>query len=259
MSIQVLVATMNQTDHSLLEKMNIQSDAIIANQYDKNEIENFKYNGYDIKYLSLSERGVGLNRNTALMRATSDICIIADDDLRYVDDYPSIVEKCFIENPDIDVIIFELNKKSKKRFSINKKQKITYLNFMKYGCARIAFKRKAITKNGISFNLHFGGGAEYGSGEDSLFLHECLKKKLRIIALPITIATLEEERPSTWFEGYTDKYFFDRGALFACISKRLAKILCLQFCIRHYKLFDKSWIEAYKIMVCGIKDFKNRL
>lgn len=258
MSIQVLIATMNQTDHSLLDRMNIQSDAIVANQCEKNEIEIFKHNGYDIKYLNLSERGVGLNRNTALMRATSDICIIADDDLRYVDDYPSIVEKCFIENPDIDVIIFELNKKSKKRFSINKKQKITYLNFMKYGCARIAFKRKAITKNGISFNLHFGGGAEYGSGEDTLFLYECIKKKLKIIALPIIIATLEDERPSTWFKGYTDKYFFDRGALFACISKRWARLLCLQFIIRHRKKFnsEKSLIQIYRLMLDGIREFK---
>ena len=29
MSLQVIVATMHQTDHSLLDRMNIQSDAII--------------------------------------------------------------------------------------------------------------------------------------------------------------------------------------------------------------------------------------
>ena len=38
-SVQVLVAAMNQTDHSLLDRMNIQSDAIIGNQCDYNSGE----------------------------------------------------------------------------------------------------------------------------------------------------------------------------------------------------------------------------
>ena len=48
MTLQVLVATMHQTDHSLLEKMNIQSDAIVINQCDRNEIERFTYKGHNI-------------------------------------------------------------------------------------------------------------------------------------------------------------------------------------------------------------------
>ena len=52
MRVQVLVSTMHQTDHSLLEKMNIQTDAIIVNQCDENKIEEFKYNGHTIKWFS---------------------------------------------------------------------------------------------------------------------------------------------------------------------------------------------------------------
>jgi hypothetical protein len=43
--VQVLIASMNQVDHSLLSKMNIQTDAIVGNQCDKNEIETFTYGG----------------------------------------------------------------------------------------------------------------------------------------------------------------------------------------------------------------------
>ena len=256
MSIQVLVATMNQTDHSLLENMNIQSDAIIGNQCDKNEIEEFDYNGHTVKYLSFAERGVGLNRNNVLMRATSDICILADDDLKFRDGYTKIVEKYFKENPDCDVIIFNI-KGSKSRYVIKKKFKVSFRNFMRFGAVRITFRRKSVTKHGIYFNLHFGGGTEYSAGEDTLFLHECLKKGLKIIAVPEYIATLLDNRESTWFKGYTNKFFIDRGALFAAISKKWAWLLCLQFCIRHRKRFkkDKSCIEAFKLMLLGIKDF----
>ena len=106
MRIQVLVAAMHQTDHSLLEKMNIQTDAIIGNQCDRNEVEDFEWNGHRIKYLNFAERGVGLNRNNALMRADADICLFADDDMVYVDGYAEKILTAFNENPDADVIVF---------------------------------------------------------------------------------------------------------------------------------------------------------
>jgi len=99
---------MHQNDHSLLEKMNIQSDAIIGNQCNRNEIEEFNYNGNTIKYLSFPERGVGLNRNNALMRATADICLFADDDVRYVDNYKDIIIEAFEQNPKADMIVLAL-------------------------------------------------------------------------------------------------------------------------------------------------------
>lgn len=115
MSVQVLIATMNQTDHSLLKKMNIQSDAIVSNQCDFNKIEEFTYNGYNIKFISFAEKGVGLNRNNALMRADADYCLFADDDLVYVDGYPQIVENEFKKHPNADVLIFNLIEQERKK------------------------------------------------------------------------------------------------------------------------------------------------
>ena len=87
MKLQVLVSTMHQTDHSLLDKMNIQTDAIVVNQCDRNENEVFDHKGHQIQWLSFNERGVGLSRNTALARGTADILLFADDDVVYNDDF----------------------------------------------------------------------------------------------------------------------------------------------------------------------------
>ncbi len=54
MNLQVLVSTMHQEDHSLLEKMNINSYAIIGNQCDQNSIEDFEWDGHK----ELMKRGV---------------------------------------------------------------------------------------------------------------------------------------------------------------------------------------------------------
>ena len=68
MGVQVLVATMNQNDHSLIKKMNIKSDAIVGNQADFNLVERFKYKDNDITYLNFDEKGWGspfiYNRNS---------------------------------------------------------------------------------------------------------------------------------------------------------------------------------------------------
>lgn len=253
MKIQVLVATMYQKNHTLLKKMNIKSNAIIGNQCNCNGVEKFKYNEHDIIYLNFNERGVGLNRNNALMRATGDICIFADDDMIYRDNYVEIVEKAFNENPKADVLIFNLIEKNPRRYIIKKKCKINYFNYMRYGTARIAVKLKSIKENGIYFNQCFGGGTEHCHGEDNLFLTECLNKKLNIYAIPEYIATLTEERKSTWEQVTIDKYLEDQGYLYKKISPRFYKVLCLQNAIKRRKFYGNSIIKAYLKMLCGSK------
>lgn len=247
-TIQVLVATMNQTDHSLPNKMNIQSDAIIGNQCDINSIEDFEWNGYSIKYLNFAERGVGLNRNNALMRATADICLFADDDMVYCNDYVHIVRSAFENHPDADVIAFNLIEKNPTRFIINKESRVGFFNYLRYGTARVAVKLESIRENGIFFNLCYGGGTIHCHGEDNLFFTDCLKKGLKFYAVPQYIAELTEERKSTWYNGYGKKYLSDQGKLYKQISNRWWKLLCFQDAVRHHSDYNTSILEAYRLM-----------
>lgn len=248
MRVQVLVAAMHQQDHSLLEKMNIQSDTIVANQCDHDSIENFDWNGHTIRYLNFAERGVGLNRNNALMRADGDICLFADDDMRYCDNYVEVVTKAFEECPDADVLIFNLIEPVQTRCVIGKVSRVNYLNFLRYGTARVAVRKESIRKHGIFFNQCFGGGTEHCHGEDNLFLATCLQKGLKMYAIPAAIAELTEERPSSWNAGYDEKYLRDQGVLYRTMSKRFWRLLCLQDAIRHQDEYDRSWMDAYQLM-----------
>lgn len=249
MKIQVLVAAMNQTDHSLPKKMNIKCDAIIGNQCERNSIEKYIWNGHNIEYLNFAERGVGLNRNNALMRATGDICLFADDDMVYCDDYVETVNKAFKRHPDADLIAFNIIEEHPSRFVIKKEGRIWYHNYLRYGTARVAVRLKSIKEKGISFNLCFGGGTEHCHGEDNIFLTDCLKKGLKIYSVPKNIAKLTEERCSTWNKGYNEKYLRDQGCLYKAISRRYWKLLCLQDAIRRCKRdYKMSWLKAYKLM-----------
>lgn len=248
MRVQVLVATMNQADYSLLEKMNIQSDAIIANQCDTNIIENFTYKGHNISFLSFNERGVGLNRNNALIRATADICILADDDMKFVDGYEEHVVKAFEAYPSADVIIFNLVGNDPN--STNSVLKVGTMNYMRYGAARIAFRRKKVSYSGIYFNQNFGGGTEHCCGEDTIFLNDCLKAGLKIMHIPEAIAELDSTSESTWFKGYNEKFFYDRGILHTVMYKNSLK---LKLFIR---LFNYIYVIRHRALLSNEITFK---
>ena len=252
MKIQVLVATMHQTDHSLIEKMNICTSAIVGNQCDYNSVETFEHNNQTVTYYNFAERGVGLNRNNTLMRAKADICLFADDDMVYVDNYVEIVERAFSDNPYADVLIFNLIEKTPTRKLIKKKSKVGYLNYLRYGTARVAVRLDSVKKRGIYFNQCFGGGTEHCHGEDNLFLNTCLKNDLKIVAVPEYIAALTEDRESSWNNGYDDKYIKDQGVLFRTLSRKWWRPLCLQDAIRRSRSYKRSWYEAYRLMIDAV-------
>lgn len=248
MKIQVLVAAVGQTDRSLPQKMNIQTDAIVANQCDENSVEQFEWNGHNVKYLNFVERGVGLNRNNALMRADADICLFADDDMVYADGYGETLERLFSENPTADVIIFNIKEKQVSRYVIPKKMKVGYLNYLRYGTARVAVRLSSVKKNGIYFNQCFGGGTEYSHGEDNIFINSCLKKGLKVIAVPDFLAELTEERESSWNKGYDEKYIRDQGVLYRTLSRKWWRLLCLQDALRRHGSYNMSFYKAFKLM-----------
>lgn len=254
MRIQVLLATMNQEDHSILDKVNIQTDAIVGNQCDYNKIEEFTYKGHKIKWLSLCERGVGLNRNNALMRADADVVLFSDDDMVYIDGYESVVRNAFSELPDADIIIFDLKYPNNDRKPITKKKRVGLRGCTRFGAARFAVRLSKARLKGISFNLCFGGGAQYSSGEDSLFLRECLKHKLKVYTYPYIIASLQDERASTWFEGYNDKFFYDKGVVFSLMNPQICYFTSIFHCFKERKRYmDYGWFNAWKQMLKGIQ------
>ena len=191
------------------------------------------------------------------MRATADVCVLADDDMRFNNGYYDLVVKAFNELKKADIIIFNLDENPVKAYKNIKICKITKRNYGKYGAARITFRREKVLLKSISFNLLFGGGAKYNAGEDSLFLKRCLDSGLRIYAVPYSLAFLNNDRPSTWFKGIDDKYFYDKGVLYGCLYNKTANIMAFYHCFKHRKMFKEyGWLKGYKMMKKGIKSVK---
>lgn len=263
MKLQTLVACVQKNTETLAETMKLDSDAIIINQCDTNAYSEYEYNGHSIVCYSFKEKGVGLSRNNALMRATGDIVLFSDEDIRYNEGYARKILEQFEANPNADMILFNIDVIAERAtYHIDKYTKVGRLNCGRYPTYSFAVKREKLHKANINFSLLFGGGAKYGCGEDSLFILDCVKNGFNIIAVPVTIGR-EEPRPSTWFNGYTKKYFYDKGVLYVPLYGLMAKPLALRWLLAHKStLFAdenqeiKTWQEAYKLMKQGMKEFK---
>jgi glycosyltransferase involved in cell wall biosynthesis len=254
--LEVLVATMHQNNLSKYQEMNIQTGAVFANQSDnfsniKEEIDNKL-----VRMITTNQRGVGKNRNVALLNSCADICLLSDDDVVYVNGYEEKILKAFKNLPEIDILIFNIETKESTKRRTNKKiKRVRIHNFLNYGAVRIAFRRESIVRKNIWFSLLFGGGAMYGSGEDNLFLREALRKNLKICTYPLKIADVKEET-STWFTGYNEKYFFDKGALLGAGFPRLKYLFALYFMLRFKSISELSSLHTLKQMVKGMKAFE---
>lgn len=257
MDLQVLISTMNQQDHELINKMNIDSNTVVINQNNKRSIDDFCIKSSKITWINSETKGLSKSRNMAVENATSDICVLADDDLEYIKGYKDIILEQFKLYPDADIITFQvegIERKFKEYY--NKPRKLNYLTSMKTSSVEIAFRLDSIKKSVIQFNELFGSGAKYISGEENLFLMDCLKSGLKLQYVPIKIANLHMGE-SSWFKGYNKKYFETKGAVFAAISKTLSIPLIIQFALRKHKLFCQEMTrrQSIKIMFKGRREF----
>lgn len=237
MRVETLVVTVDQRDHRLVEQMNIQTDAIVGNQCGRSGEEHFARDGRQVLYLNTPERGVGRNRNLVLSRATAELCVLADDDMRFVDGYPELARRAMDACPRADVLIFNLLEKEPRRYRNRRIRRIRSWNYARYGAARLALRRESLLRAGIRFDTRFGGGCRYGAGEDTIFLKDCLDRGLRLYAVPWALAEIDQQAPSTWFTGYDRRFFADKGALYARLYPRLWPLQGLRFLLLRRKKY----------------------
>lgn len=262
MKVQVLVSAMNQDAGKLAEKMNLSSDAIIINQCDRRDYEEFTFRGREVKCYSFPERGVGKSRNNALMRADRDICLFSDEDIVYEDGYEEKIVAEFERNPQADMIVFNVEvEESRRTYHIEERSRVRFYNCGRYGAVSFAFRTEKLRESGVQFSLLFGGGAKYSNGEDSLFIKEFMDKGYQVYTAPITIGKEIDTGESTWFSGYHDKFFFDRGVLYTFLYGWLAKAMALRFLLAHKDTMckEKTVKEAYSLMKKGIAQGKKEL
>ena len=254
-SIEFVIATVGRESLDFAKKMNICAPAVIANQNGKYSVTQEG----NLVMIDTPTRGVGINRNIGLHFVDAEYAFIVDDDMVFYDNAMDILNAAIHQHPDADVIIFGFDYTKGSEFMRKRMQRSEHIklhNCLKYGICCALLKVSSIRKANISFTTLFGGGCLYGSGEDSLFYLDCIRKKLRIYTYAESVG-MNQYRESTWFTGYNEKYFYDKGAWIACAFPNMLLPMLCYFSLHFKKYANLPLHIIVKRLYQGASSYKN--
>ncbi len=251
--VEVLISAMYQADLSLLKKTCVTTDGLIINQCNENAVQKEEQGGRNYRMISTVERGLSRSRNLALKNAQGNYCLLCDDDELLYEGYEEKIVNAYKMYPDADIICFKVLFEGKQYK--NKAYKIGYLRALRVSSVQITFKLKSIKSKNIRFDVDFGSGTKMGSGEENIFMYDCLKKGLKAYYVPIIIGEAMQFE-SNWFKGFTEEYFFNRGAIVYRLMGKIGVLYCLYFAITKFSRYKKNMgmLKAFSLMLKGLKN-----
>ncbi len=262
-ALEILISTMDRTDLSFLKPMfpnrNLaEFHILIINQTSSDRI--LKTNYSNIRVINSFERGLSKSRNLAFKNSIGEVALIADDDIIYLPRFDTMIIDAFQKYPDASLITFQMqcpeNPHPKKY--IHQERRITSLRHQpKPSSVEMALRPDYLMKKGIHFNEFFGLGAEFPSGEESLFVLEMLNKSLKVYHIPELI--VEHLGESTGSRQGSEKFIWALGGLKYLEYGERSRLWLLKFVfflVRNKSIPIHKTIWAYKIGVKAIKRSK---
>ncbi len=252
MKITILVTTMHQIDLSKYKSMNLQTDAVIANQADRNDYCEEEINGHQVKMITTDTRGLSRNRNIALAHSSqkTDLLLFSDDDLVFSDGYEGKIVAEFEKHPEADAIKFNIHdlsatrKISMKR--IERFEKATRRNMSSSGVCGLVIKRDVLKAHNLHFHENFGTGTPNKSGEDTIFLMEMLDKGVSVYRSPVDIAGIDQTE-SSWFTGFNEDFFQTAGKVLYTCYPHIAHLLAIRSAYKFSKR-EKCTLQFNEIL-----------
>ena len=257
MKLEILMSCMHQTDDRLVQKSNITGDVTVINQCDHEGQADYPTACGTAHIYSTTQRGLTRSRNMAIENATADICMLCDDDEVFVEGYEQKILEAYKNLPQADVIIFKIiNLRSSFPDQI---QQIRFPKTMKVCSVQISFRRQRLLDTGVRFDELLGAGSGNGAEEELKFLTDCEKAGLSIYYVPVEVASLSQDA-STWFGGFTEQFFENRGTTTRYIlGLPLATAYACYYVARKKQLYcaDITPLRALKATFRGI--IKNKI
>lgn len=164
---------------------------LVCCQYNTNEEDSHlpeKLARDDFRIIFTRTRGLSVNRNIALSKATAPLLLISDDDVDYSEEGLCSVIDAFHRYTDMDIITFRyISTSHEKSYPSSKCSLASPEKGYFVTSFEIAFRRDSIQRK-VWFNENFGIGAQFPSGEEDLFIRDCMDAGMKGIFLPVTIA-----------------------------------------------------------------------
>lgn len=243
--IVILISCMHEENYEILARTNVQTDAIVINQCNRDSIEYIQFidkynNSHNAIFVCTTQRGLSKSRNLALNYAVGyDICIVCDDDEVLTDNYEKSINEVYNIYPTADVIAFSIKCDQYTRVYPTSDSKLSFFDILKTSSQQITFKYQSLKKHSISFDEKMGSGTGNGPGEETKLLLTCRNKGFNMRYSPFCLAKINKG-DSKWFHGYTEKYFENQG----WTDRRLLGSFLGLIYIFYWSIFRRSEYKA---------------
>ena len=209
MKLDILMSCMHQTDDSLVTASRITGSAVVINQCDREERREYTTENGTVRFRSTTQRGLTKSRNMAIAESGADVCLLCDDDEIFVPGYEEKILGAYERLPQADILIFRMVDQPCPFGDAPRRLK--FPQTMHVASWQISFRREKLLSSGVRFDELLGAGTGNGAEEELKFLLDCQRAGLAIWYAPVEIASVAQTE-STWFEGFNEKFFYDRGA-----------------------------------------------
>jgi glycosyltransferase involved in cell wall biosynthesis len=196
MNVSVLISTI---DHGIKRVISILQPElpnvkyIISHQYRNEKYKTIPgaLNRKDVYVSHIPGKGLSRNRNNAIKLADGDVAIIADDDVKYLSDSFQTIAEVFKNDPELGVACFKIktpeNEAPYKKYP-SQSYRLKKRKHHPISSIEIAFRVKRIKEKDILFDERFGlGSPSVPAGEESVFIHDCIAKNLKVVYFPFFI------------------------------------------------------------------------
>ncbi|MGB6269435.1 MAG: glycosyltransferase family A protein [Olleya sp.] len=261
LKLEILLATMNRTSldfltHLFPEANFLDFNILIINQTTEDKLLKSDYD--NIKVINAFEKGLSKSRNLAIKNATGDVCLLADDDVKYKKGFSEIITKAFNTYKSAAIITFKMQDFEGNDFRSYSNKKSHDLETIKnVNSVVISFNRKQIIKNNLWFDEAFGLGAIFKTADEYIFMRETFEKKLTVLFESKVI--LSHPKFSSGQDNGSDTLLFARAALYYKYSGFLGylKLFKHLYLIKNEGYIKGSeFIKKFKTGLKGINHYK---
>lgn len=256
MTLEVLMSCMHQSDDTLVRNSQLNGNVLMINQCDHEDYVEYRTVSGTVRMFSTKDRGLTRSRNMAIANARGDICLVCDDDEVFVPDYENAILTAYHDHPEADIIIFKMANRAPS--FPDQPMRLRFPKTMKVSSWQISFRRERLRESGVRFDELLGAGTGNGAEEELKFLLDSERAGLVIYYVPVVIASVAQEA-STWFSGFNETFFENRGATTRYIlGTGLATLYAVYYVLRKKSLYQQnlSTGAALRATLRGIRNNK---
>jgi glycosyltransferase involved in cell wall biosynthesis len=184
-----------------------------------------------LEVVRMDERGLAKSRNRGLFAATEDFLIPTDDDVRFLEGAPNIVERSFLAKPDADVLTFQVVGADGTTYKpyASRPFKHSLNTIRRVFSIEIALRRDTMDR-GLRWDERFGLNARFPGGLEQAFMKNVLDLGLQAFYEPAPIVA---HPPDATGYRHTPESALFRGATYAKLYGALAYPLLAVFAVKN--------------------------